>query len=138
MTTLILLIIAILFAVLWFRARDRADVAEAGMQSAQRRAALAERKADNYRELLEQSYVGLQALAEKNLEAEWIRDGQGIVQPGIWVGDQFMLVEDGEPGDLEVGQPVGEDFDTAASPLRRVGKVETYDWKSEMPRDDGQ
>lgn len=132
MMYLTLLVIAIIFAVLWFQARARVDTAEAGYQSAAKRAALAERQAANYRELLEQSYVGLQALAEKNLEAEWIRTEGYYVQPGIWVDGQFMEVEAGEPDDIEVGQPVGHS-DNLAPELYFPRAGRTYDWKDETP-----
>jgi hypothetical protein len=126
MTYLILLILLIAAVYLAWSYQREADRFKAGMRSATQRAAVAERKADEWHELLLQSYVAMQALAEKGLEAEWIREGQ-IVQPGIWIGDQFIEVEDGEPDDVEVGQPVGEV--DAQAPLRRVGPVETYDWK---------
>lgn len=61
----------------------------------------------NVRELLEQSYVGLQAMAEKHVEAEWIRQDGHYIQPGVWVGDVFHEVEEAEMGDIEVGQSVG-------------------------------
>lgn len=134
MMYLILFALVILFAVLWYRARERADFAEAGVQVAAERLIIAERKAAGYKEALETSYIGLQALAEKNLELEWIRKEPGnIVQPGIWIGDEFVAVEDGESSDIEVGSQVAGDFDTATSPLPRTGKGETYDWKAEMP-----
>jgi hypothetical protein len=123
-----------MLAAMWhaWQCRRRADEAEAGYQSAAKRAALAERKADGYKEALEQSYVGLQALAEKAAEAEWIRETGHVVQPGVWVGDTFIEVEASEPDDVEVGQPVG-DSDNLAPELYfpRVGR--TYDWKPEMP-----
>lgn len=129
MTILILLILAIIFAVLWFRERGRADVAEAQVREYRDKATLYAIKANNLREALETSYVGLQALAEKNLELEWIRKEPGnVVQPGVWVGDDFIEVDMAEGDEIEVGQPVGETNTVPTDFPQRP-----YSWKAEMP-----
>ncbi len=111
MIVLTLTALAVNFAVMWWKARDRADHAESRLQFVTARVNVAERKAAGYREALEQSYVALQALAEKNLELEWVRMDGHVVQPGLWIGDQFIEVEPGEPGDIEVGQPIPHEPD---------------------------
>lgn len=104
-----LILIALLIAACWYagserrRANNERFLSGKAIDEAARQAV----RADRYREALETSYVGLQAMSEKLLEAQWIRDDGHIVTPGIWVGDEFIEVEAAEKGDLEVGQPVG-------------------------------
>lgn len=132
MTYLILLIAFIVMAVMWWRARAAAEVAIELCARETIRASIAAERSAKYRESLAQALVGMQALAEKSIEAEWIRSGEGLVPRGVWVGDDFIEVEASEVGDVEVGQPVG-DSDNLAPELYFPRAGRTYDWKREMP-----
>lgn len=86
-------------------------------------------KRNQSREFVATAEVALQAMAERHHEAECVIAGIDIPK-SIWIDGERIPVADADDDDLELGQPLLQEFPRTDSARPMQGG---YDWKQEMP-----